>query len=271
MKIRVRIWVKIVLILILLISLFYLYSRYIGIKGLNVKEYAVIDSKLPESFYGFKIVQISDIHYKVTTTKEDLAEIVKNINKLKPDIVIFTGDLFDTNIKYTNEDYDDLKKIFKDINYSIGKYAIKGENDNSSKWEEIINDSDFIDLNDKTELIYSNGIKPIQLIGINSNYKDELDNINSKDIYSILIMHNPNLIDKIDHNKFNLILAGHFHGGIIKLPFMGGIIKKSNKYINDYYLLGNTKLYVSSGIGTHKYKLRFLNKPSINFYRLRNK
>lgn len=269
MKIRIRLWVKILLILLLLISIFFLYSRYIGIKGLNVKEYSIVDNQLPESFYGFKIVQISDIHYKVSTSKDDLNKIVENINRLKPDIVIFTGDLFDNKIKYSSEDYNDLKKILSNINYNIGKFAIKGENDKSNKWEEIIKDSDFIDLNSKSEFIYNNGINPILLVGINS--KKDLNNINNKNMYSILIMHNPDLIDKIDISKFNLVLAGHTHGGIIKIPFMGGIIKNSNKYINDYYEIDNTKLYVSSGIGTHKHKLRFLNKPSINIYRLRNK
>lgn len=270
MKIRIRTWVKIVSVLILLITFFFIYSKYINTKGINIKEYPIIDNKLPKNFYGFKIVQISDIHYKVSTNKKDLDKIIRNINKLKPDIVIFSGDLFDNNIKYSDADYEDLKKLLKSINYTIGKYAIKGEQDKSSKWEEIMNDSEFNNITDNSLLIYNNDITPISLTGISKeNLKKDL-NTSDSNIYSILIMHNPDLVDKIDYNKFNLILAGHSHGGIVKLPFLGGIIKHS-KYVNDYYKLNNSKLYVSSGIGTHKYKLRFLNKPSINFYRLRNK
>ena len=281
--IKVRTWVKVVFLIIILISSLILYSRYLGTKGLEVKEYSIIDSKLPSSFYGFKIVQISDIHYKVTTTKEDLESMVEEINKLKPDIVLLSGDLFDSNIKYTEQDYKDLINILSSIDYNIGKYAIMGEDDlKFDNWESIINDSEFINLNDTHELIYNEGLDPILLVGISSNYKDNhiketIDTIYSEITdtynYSILLLHEPDFIDKIDYSKFNLILAGHSHNGQIKIPFIGGILKDkySKNYYDEYYDLGNTKMYISSGIGTSEYKFRFLNKPSINFYRLRNK
>ena len=281
--IKIRKWVKIVFLLIVVISSICLYSRYLGTKGLITKEYGIVDSKLPKNFYGLKIVQISDIHYKVTTTKEDLENIVNEINLLKPDIVLLSGDLFDKDIKYTEKDYKDIKKLLKKIDYSIGKYAIKGEDDlNIKSWDNILNDSDFININDNYDYIYSNGIEPILVVGISSNYKNNNINKTLKDIYnktnteykySILTIHEPDIIDDIDYSKFNLIFTGHSHNGQIVLPFIGGIIKDkySKNYIDNYYDLGNTKMYVSSGIGTSKYKFRLLNKPSINFYRLRNK
>lgn len=282
-RFKVRKWVKFLLLLIIILSLFLLYSRYLGTKGLETKEYGIVDSNLPVNFYGLKIVQISDIHYNVTTTKEDLKNIVNEVNSLKPDIVILSGDLFDSNIKYTKNDFNDLKELLKSIDYNISKYAIKGEDDlNIKKWEEIISDSDFIDLNDNYEFIYSNGLEPILITGISSNYRKKnikktinsiYEEIKTQYKYSILVVHEPDIINSIDYSKFNLILAGHSHGGQIKFPFIGGITKDkySKIYTNEYYELDNTKLYISSGIGTSKYKFRFLNKPSINFYRLRNK
>ena len=281
--IKVRTWVKVVLLLIVLISSLVLYSRYLGIKGLQVKEYGIVDSKLPSNFYGFKIVHISDIHYKVTTTKEDLENIVKEINKLKPDIVVLSGDLFDSNIEYKEKDYEDLIDVLGSIDYNIGKYSITGEDDlKFDKWESVINDSEFINLNDTHELIYNEGLDPILLVGISSNYKDNhiketietiYSSITDTYNYSILLLHEPDFINKIDYSKFNLILGGHSHNGQIKIPFIGGILKDkySKIYYDEYYDLDNTKMYVSSGIGTSKYKFRFLNKPSINLYRLRNK
>ena len=281
-KTKVRKWVKVLFFLIVIFSFICLYSRYLETKGLIVKEYPIIDSNIPKNFYGFKIAQISDIHYKVTTTKEDLENIVNEINLFKPDIVVFSGDLFDNNIEYTKKDYEDLTKLLSDIDYNIGKYAIKGEDDSNNNWDSIINESNFINLNDKYELIYNEGNDPILLIGISSKYKknDIKDTINSiyENIdtpykYSILLLHEPDIIDSIDYSKFNLILAGHTHGGQIKIPFIGGIIKYkySKIYVEEYYEFGNTKMFISSGIGTTKYKFRLLNKPSINFYRLRNK
>lgn len=281
-KVRIRKWVKITISIIIFITLITLYSRYIGIKGLKVKEYSIIDSSLPKEFYGLKIVQISDIHYKVTTNKNDLKKIVDEINKLKPDIVLLSGDLLDKNIKYTEKDFKDITNTLSKINVNIGSYAIKGEDDlEFENWEQLINDSNFKNLNNKYEEIYYNGSTPILLIGISSNYidnhiKKDLDNIyqnlNKEYKFSILMLHEPSFIDNIDYNKFNLIFAGHTHKGQIYIPLIGGIIKdKYSKYNKDFYEFKNTKLYISSGIGTSKYKFRLLNRPSINFYRLRNK
>lgn len=281
-KTKVRRWVKVLFFLIVIFSFICLYSRYLGTKGLIVKEYPIIDSNIPKNFYGFKIAQISDIHYKVTTTKEDLENIVNEINLFKPDIVVFSGDLFDNSVEYTKKDYEDLTKILNDIDYNIGKYAIKGEDDSNNNWDDIISESDFMDLSDKYEFIYNEGNDPILLVGISSKYKKKdikdsinsiYESINTNYKYSILLLHEPDIIESIDYSKFNLILAGHTHGGQIKIPFIGGIIKDkySKIYTEEYYDFGNTKMFISSGIGTTKYKFRLLNKPSINFYRLRNK
>lgn len=281
--IRIKTWVKLLFFLIIIIFSIILYGRYIETKTFKVKEYSIVNSKLPGSFYGFKIIQISDIHYNVVTNKNDLKKIVKEINLLKPDIVILSGDLFDNSINYNEKDFNDLKDILKGIDYNIGKYAIKGDNDlNIDNWNSIINGSDFIDLNDKYEYIYNKGLEPILLVGISSNYKDNhikdtidtiYEEINSEFKYSILVLHEPDFVSYIDYSKFNLILAGHSLNGQLKIPFIGGIIKNrySKIYYDEFYSLDNTKLYISSGIGTNKYKFRLLNTPSISLYRLRNK
>lgn len=282
MHIRLKKWVKVLIFIIIICTLFFLYSRYIETNLFNIKEYPVVNSNIPSNFYGLKIVQISDIHYKSINDKKYLNKVVKKINLLKPDIVILSGDLFDSNIKYSKSDYEDLVNILKNINYNIGKYAIIGEEDNLDKWNYVIENSDFINLNDNFDFIYNEGLDPILLVGISSNYKNNhikstmneiYSKINIDYKYSILVLHEPDFIDDINYNKFNLILAGHSHKGEIVLPFINGIIKKkySSKYFDDYYNLDNTELYISSGLGTGKYKLRFLNPPSINFYRLRNK
>ena len=87
------------------------------------------------------------------------------------------------------------------------------------------------------------------------------------------MLHEPDYIDKIDYSKYNLILAGHSLNVSKKLPFIEWIIryKWSKKYFDEYYKLNNTKLYISGGIGTNKFKFRLNNKPSFNLYRLRNK
>lgn len=277
---KLRLWVKIILVFFCFLILITLYSRYIGTSGFIVKEYPIVNSKIPNNFYGLKIIQISDIHYKMTTNKKELENIINEINLLKPDIVVLNGDLFDKNITYTKKDYKNLTKLLNKIDYNIAKYAIKGDNDlNNKNWEKVINDSNFINLNNTYELIYYNSLEPILITGIGSNsdikktIKNTNDEIKEKYNYSILVLHEPDYIEKINYSNYNLILAGHSLNGQIKLPFIGGIVrpKGAKKYYDEYYKLNNTDLYITGGIGTSKFKFRLNNKSSFNLFRLRNK
>ena len=94
----------------------------------------------------------------------------------------------------------------------------------------------------------------------------------SKPIYNILLIHEPDYIKDINYSKYDLILAGHSHGGQVRLPLIGSIYNPngSKLYHNDYYKINNTDLYISSGLGTSIYDFRLFNRPSFNLYRLTN-
>lgn len=270
---------KIFLIIIFILIIIILYSRFIGTKGLIVKEYKIVNENFIDNFYGLKIIHLSDIHYGDTTNKEDLEKIVDKINFIKPDIVFFTGDLYSNHL--TEENKNDLISTLKMLNVSIKKYAIIGNHEDEN-WNDIIKEIGFINLNNDYDLIYNDNNASILIAGINTN--DEInestkkinDFINTNEeniIYKILLLHEPDKILDFDYNKYDLILAGHSHNGQIRLPFIGAIYSPegAKKYYDEYYELNNTKLYISSGIGTSKLKLRLFNRPSFNFYRLSNK
>lgn len=280
--------IKFLIIFIIILIALILYSHFFATKGLKVKEYKITNSIITDNFHGFKIVHISDIHYGRTVDQKDLENLVNEVNLLKPDLVVFTGDLIDEKTNLTEDDVKIISENLFNIEATVGKYAIGGEDDlNFSEWETIINEGNFKNLNDKYELIYNKGYEPILLAGIKSN-SDNAENLieryqvieeylNSDDklnnIYKILLMHEPDFIDNINHSYFNLILAGHSHNGQINIPLFGAIItpEYSKKYYDDFYKLEGSDLYISSGVGTSDYSFRFCNKPSINFYRLTNK
>lgn len=284
-----RIFIKTVIILTIIIISILLYSRYVGIKFVFVKEYKITNNSLPDEYHGLKIVHFSDIHYKTTINKNELTKIVNKINYLKPDIVVFTGDLIDSNeISKLNEEelskvHEELTTELKRITSTIGKYYIKGEDDYSDESIDIIFDSaSFIELNDTSDLIYNGTNTPILISGLSSNINNNVNisdrikklNVeNDNSVYKILLIHEPDYLDKINYSNYNLILAGHSHNGQFRLPLIGAIIKPAGakKYYDNYYKLDNTDLYVSSGLGTTKIKVRLFNHPSINFYRLTNK
>lgn len=279
--------IKFIIIFILIIAAILLYSRFIATKGLATKEYKITSSSIQDNFHGFKIVHISDVHYGRTTDKKDLNNMVKEVNLLKPDIVVLTGDLIDKDTKLDDALKGEISEALNSINANVGKYAISGNHDsNFSEWGSIINDSGFKNLNDTYELIYNDGYTPILLAGLSSNLNNQIDiterynkileysnNENIKELYKILLIHEPDYINNIDYSNFNLILAGHSHNGQVRLPFIGGIIlpNGAKKYYKEHYKINNTDLYISSGIGTSGISFRLFNKPSINFYRLTNK
>ncbi len=273
-----KIFLKIFFFLILLCFLLLLYMHFIGTKGLVVKEYKIESSNLPENFHGFKIVHFSDLHYLSTIQKKDLEKIVTKINQLKPDIVVFTGDLMDAKKTPTEEDLKDLIQQLQKIEATTGYYAIKGnhdyENDNFNK---VFQETKFKILNNSYELIYAKGTTPILITGVGSILANDCD-INQAfrysemdNLYTISLLHEPDVIDSIiNQYPVDLALAGHSHNGQIRFPGIGAIfkVKEGEKYPNEKYIIGNTSFYISGGLGTSIYEFRWFNKPSINFYRL---
>ncbi len=277
MKKKLRLWVKIVIALVVITTLIILDGFFINSHGFKVNEIALYEN-ISDKYNGLKIVQISDIYYGNTVNKDELKRIVKNINLIKPDIVFFTGDL----MYKDNKDSTDVANILSKINTELGKYYITGDNDyNDDTVNDILNKSGFNSLDNKYELIYKDK-EPILISGISTKkdktniedkLKDTYEYLNNNSNYSILIMHEPNNIDKIDYDKFNLILAGHTKGGVVRIPLLGGIILPEDNYLygKNYYKKKNTKVYISNGLGNDEVNFRLLNKPSFNFFRLRKK
>ena len=277
MKKKLRLWVKIVIALVVITTLIILDGFFINSHGFKVNEIALYEN-ISDKYNGLKIVQISDIYYGNNVNKDELKRIVKNINLIKPDIVFFTGDL----MYKDNKDSTDVANILSKINTELGKYYITGDNDyNDDTVNDILNKSGFNSLDNKYELIYKDK-DPILISGISTKkdktniedkLKDTYEYLNNNSNYSILIMHEPNIIDKIEYEKFNLILAGHTKGGVVRIPLLGGIILPEDNYLygKNYYKKKNTKIYISNGLGNDEVNFRLLNKPSFNFFRLRKK
>ena len=278
--------VKILLIIFILLLLVFLYSMFVGTTGLKIKEYKIVSPKITEYYHGLKIVHLSDIHFGSTINEKELKTLTTEVNILKPDILVFTGDLLD---EPSEENNNILIKYLSLMNANLGRFAIYGNHDNVNEFNDIIKKSKWTNLTDTYELVYSNSKEPIIISGMGSNYVDN-SNINIKTekfdeyianfgtddikpIYSILLMHEPDFIDNINIENYDLVLAGHSHGGQVRLPFIGKLYTPhgSKKYYDEYYKINNTDLYISSGLGTSIMPIRFFNRPSINFYRITKK
>lgn len=282
-------------ILLGIFILFLLYSRFIATKGLNVKEYKVVNDKITDSYHGLKVVHFSDLHYNSTIHEKELKVLVEKINELKPDIIVYTGDLFTKKKSY---DKDILINYLSKLESKLGKYYVSGNHDNPmTDYQEIMNNSGFQNLDNDYALVYNESTQSILLSGISTcfkgdtNKKENIQNCDigartaktdsyladtteeNKPIYSILLMHEPDFIDNVNLDNYNLVLAGHSHGGQVRFPIIGDIVTTigAKKYHDAHYTVGNTELYISSGIGNSGLNLRLFNRPSFNFYRITNK
>ena len=265
---RKTLWIVIPTIIVF--TIIYVTIRFIGNMGLIVREYAVYEEKLPSEFNGLKIVQFSDIHYNKSSSISTIKNLVEIINKTKPDIVIFTGDLIDSYYNIDDATLETIMSEFNSIEVTIGKYAIKGEED-GELFNKVFDNSNFKILENTVEKIYL-GSSSIDLLALDETYsKDDIKGYNEES-FTISIIHKPDLADRIINDfKTELIFAGHSHNGQIVLPLIGPVMKKegAKKYPSSHYTIKNTDLYVSGGIGNTRHNWRFLNHPSINFYRLR--
>ena len=278
----IKVVLKWTVILTVFFTLFFAYTTYISTVKVGVREYRIKNKKIPDTFNGLKIIQLSDLHFGSTMFNEDVNKIKKLSNERKPDIVIFTGDLINKQYDLNSKEQEKLIKELKGINASLGKYAILGDEDNE-KIATIFNQSNFTILRNEYDLIYKDDNNPILLIGLTSIKKDQdiekaysyfKEETHNSNIYTITMLHEPDVVDDIvDIHQTDLFLAGHSHNGNIRVPFIKySLFKVENakKYDQDYYKVRDSKLYISSGLGTPK-GIRLFCRPSINFYRLSNK
>lgn len=272
---------KLFVYLILFFVLIFLYSKYIGINGLEVREYRIESGVLTNNFSGLKVVHFSDLLYGSSTDMEDVSNLVSKINILKPDIVLFTGDLISSGVNISINEKNELIKHLSNINANIGKYAIYGDEDYSFKsYDVIMNNSSFKLLNNSYEEIYYKNNDYMYIVGIPSSIKEKTKLTESFEFYkdedrryTIVMVHEGASIKTLNNSTYevDLIVGGHSLNGSVNLPIIGGLFipKDSYKYYDEYYEKGITNIYISGGLGTSEYDYRLFNRPSFNLYRLK--
>lgn len=270
-----------ILAILIIIFLILIYARFIGTIGLNTNEISYQTEYISESYNGLKIVHFTDLHYKKVITEKRVEELIKEINKIKPDLILFTGDLLDKDYKINNKDITFLIKQLSNLNSTYGNFAILGDND-YGKEETIKNiyiQSNFTLLENDYSIIYNENNDKIFIGGLSTSTYEEADInkvmtyfSNNQDInFKIIMLHEPDYIDTIlnNYNNINLILAGHSINGSINIPLIKYFLSPNGakKYYQPYYKKSNTDIYISNGIGLNNLNFRLFNHPSINFYR----
>ena len=260
-------------ILVLIVILLIVYGKFLGNKGLILKEYEIYDSKIPDSFNNLKIAHFSDILYDDDEDIEFFEEVIKKINDKKVDIIIFSGNLTKGKYKFEEKESDRIINELQKLNSTYGKYYVTGPSDKDDpSYDSIMQNSGFININDSKDIIYSKNKEQILLVGMNTPGSFLNDILKDNTIeYKIITFSESDNIDDITDYNFNLALASNSLNGQVNIPIVKDFFVRdgSKKYINPYYKVNNTDLYISSGIGTDNIDFRLFNKPSANIYILK--
>lgn len=212
------------------------------------------------------IVQVSDSHCDPTPRLE--SRVVEEIERLKPDLIFFTGDGANSigGIPIFNDFIHRLIKI-------APTYGVKGDWDFAIPNIDPLSQSGLNVLNGRT-LVTINGTK-ICLLGTESGSDFvKLDKLPAG-MPVIVLYHNPdaNIVFNGDLTKVDLYLCGHTHGGQIALPFYGALItqsKQGKKFESGLHRVGKTWFYTNRGIGMegHFPRLRFFSRPELTVFKL---
>jgi predicted MPP superfamily phosphohydrolase len=240
---------------------------------LEISRYEVKSQKLPESFDGFKIVQLSDLHG--AEFGEDGMGLVEKVKELEPDMIALTGDFV------TDEgDLAAVEKLAARLTELCPVYFISGNHEFGSglavKVRNILERAGVKYLSNEY-LTISRGEDGILLGGVEDPlaYADMLSpdelaqkmNDAAPDAFKILLGHRNYWMTEYPELPVDLIFCGHAHGGLIRIPGVGGLIGTDRRLFPDFdageYNNGRYTLIVSRGLGNSVPIPRVFNRPEI--------
>lgn len=253
------------------------YSFYIEPNRLVVHDYE-LTYQTTSTTEELNIVQISDIHMSDSFNLEHLDKLVDKVNEQQADLILFTGDLFDIYNSYPN--HEAVSERLAKLKSTYGKYAIWGNRDYGGGASRIYEDSmitaGFTILRNESTLLSIKG-KQILLQGLDDVLMGAPDvaSLRSEEPvdYRILMVHEPDIADEYKDESVDLFLAGHSHGGQIRIPFYDIIhTSMAQKYKRGMYTVNEetgSKIYVNTGLGTTKIRARLGVPPEIAVFHLK--
>ncbi len=269
---------KIILIIIIAVIITLIISNYISCNTIETSSYIVKSDKIPNEFNNFKILQLSDMHNKYYGENQN--ELIEKIDEVNPNIIVITGDMVSSkDTDYTNffEVIENISNKY-DIYYILGNHEEDLSNENINKIITKLEENNVNILNNEMQSI-TIGDACINIYGLSKQFKTKngiiqnievmdnlLNNIDTKS-FNILLVHNPLYFEEYEKYNVDLVLSGHVHGGIIRLPILGGMLSPNVSFFPKYnkgeYVINNSKLIVSAGIGIGRMPIRLFNNLDI--------
>ena len=248
------------------------YAFLVEPRWLKVRTHAV-----PAAIPALRVVQFSDVHIASRTSVEDFIRLVARINALRPDVVVFTGDLFDNYNAYGPGGA--VADALGDIEAPYGKFAVWGNHDRgggaSRVYAQVLEEAGFTLLTNETALFALENGSTVLVGGLDDAMLGRADpeglsrQMEQEADYRLLLLHEPDVADSISPGAADLVLSGHSHGGQIWLPLEYAVTPPlARRYVRGFYEVGGMRLYVNTGIGTTGIPARLGVRPELTVFEL---
>lgn len=261
------------------------YGLLYGRLNLQVTQRPIHLARLPKSFAGFRIAQLSDIHIGPFMTEDQIRKYVRIANDLKPDLIALTGDF----VTWDPSTQRAVVNALAGLHAPFGIFGCLGNHEAWSHTEDSITQMfqrvGIRILRRQRVPVSTNG-EAFNLIGVDfetrrhmvpgnekfvRTYLEGLESLVAPDTVNILMSHNPDTFDRAAEMGIDLSLAGHTHGGQVALEFVSPEIapcRLVTPYVSGWFQKPGGQLYVNCGIGTIGPPIRLGVPPEITVYEL---
>jgi uncharacterized protein len=265
-----------------------LYGMVFERLDLRTSHYRVEFERLPRGFNGFRIAQLSDIHIGPYMTGGEIRQVVDQTNRLKPDLILLTGDyvIWDGSTQYA---------VVDALSGLRAPYGVFGCLGNHEAWSGVTGSISRLFAAQGTRILRKENVAirsggdELNLIGVDyqthhpagehyegivREYLDGVEALVRRDTVNVLMSHNPNTFDRAAVMGIELSLAGHTHGGQVTLEFISPALCPSRlvtPYVEGWFEKPGGRMYVNRGIGTIGVPMRMGAPPEITVYELMRK
>ncbi len=269
-----------IIILIIFLSLLLLYLIIEVLEHLTAFKYETIENNkgLGEDV---RVVLLSDLH---NNKKLDEKKIFEKVREFDPECILIPGDLVEDRKDKSDNAVAFVAELSKTapVFISIGNHEEYLKERDEKAYKETMEELS------KYATVLSNATaetEHLNLVGLTvptwfywtrmTPKKRNLPVIPPviSNKFEILLAHNPEYVDMYERYSPDLVLSGHMHGGIVRLPFLGALVAPGLSFFprltSGLHTENGTRIFVTRGLGSHRLYARFLNKTEINFLTLK--
>ena len=234
-------------------------SAYKGVD--RVVKYDFTHRDVPEAFDGFRIAFISDLHYKSLFKEKELAGLVRLLIAEQADVLLMGGD-YQEGCEYVPE----LFAALSQVKTPMGTYGVMGNNDYERCHDDIVREMQRYGmrvLEHRVDTLKRDG-QQILIAGVRNpfdlkqNGKSPTLDLSPED-FVILLVHTPDYVEDVSVANTDLALAGHTHGGQVRIFGYAPIIPShyGSRFLTGLkYNTANIPMIVTNGLGTSNRNIR---------------